>query len=130
MAVNPIIECFGKDLLIQYCHGLESSAVYTAPLFFVETFTGHSNRTLPCLSLHIHAQASIPTFLTWNIYIGLCLHKALTLTGHWLDEVLEILAIVRMNKHVGLAGIHNYCLLRDALPYCLARGIPLKGGVP
>ena len=33
MAVNPIIECFGRDLIPDYCHSIESSAVYTAPPF-------------------------------------------------------------------------------------------------
>jgi hypothetical protein len=37
MAVNPIIECFSWDLLTKYCHGLESSAVPTAPPFLFET---------------------------------------------------------------------------------------------
>jgi len=27
MAVNPIMECFSRDLITKYCEGLESSAV-------------------------------------------------------------------------------------------------------
>jgi len=38
--------------------------------------------------------------------------------------------VVKINKSVGLQGIHNFPLLRDAFPYQLARGIPLKEGVP
>jgi len=33
MAVNPIIDCFWRDLVPEYCQGLESSVVYTAPPF-------------------------------------------------------------------------------------------------
>ena len=69
MAVNPIIECFSKDLVTEYCPGLESSAFYTEPPFFVKTLPGRSNRSLPRLPLHMHAQEIIPTFLTWNINI-------------------------------------------------------------
>jgi len=35
MAVNPTTEYFSRDLVPEYCHGLESSAVYTAPPIFV-----------------------------------------------------------------------------------------------
>jgi len=130
MAVNPIIESFRRDLVTEYCQGLESSAVNTAPPFFVETLPGRSNRSLPRLPLHMHAQAIIPTFLMWNIYIGLCLPKDLTLTRLRSYEMFEVLLIVRINKSVGLRGILNFRLLRDAFPYRLARGIPLKEGVP
>ena len=80
MAVNPIIERFSRDLVPKYCQGLESSAVYTAPLCFVESLHGRWNRRLSCLPLHIYAEESIPTFLTSSIYIRLCLAKSLTLT--------------------------------------------------
>jgi len=80
MAVDPIIECFSRDLIPEYCKGLESSAVYTAPPFFVESLHGDTNRSLPRLPLHMHAEEIISTFLTSNIYIGLRLPKALTLT--------------------------------------------------
>jgi len=78
----------------------------------------------------MHAEDIIPTFLTSNIYIGICLPKALTLTQLRLYEMFEVLLIVRINKSVGLQGILNLRLLRDAFPYRLARGIPLKEGVP
>jgi len=70
MAVNPIIECFGRDFVPEYCHGLESSAVYTATSFFIESLHGHSNRSLPRLPLHMHAEKIIPTVLTSNIHNG------------------------------------------------------------
>jgi hypothetical protein len=129
MAVNPIIECFGRDLVPEYSQRLESSAVYTAPPFFVECVHGRSNRRLPPLPLHAHADDIIPTFLTSNIYIGIYLAKALTLTPLWSYEMLEVLPIVSNNKSVGLRGIVNFRLLTDSLPSRLARGIPLKEGV-
>jgi len=129
MAVNPIIECFWRDLIPEYCQGLESSAVYTAPHFFVESVHSRSNRSLPRLPLHMHAEDIIPTFLTSNIYIGICLPEALTLTRLQSHEMFEVLLIVGINKSVGLRGILNFRRLRDAFPYRLARGIPLKEGV-
>jgi hypothetical protein len=77
----------------------------------------------------MHAEDSIPTFLMLNIYIGICLPKALTLTRLQSYEMFEVLLIVRINKCVGLRGILNIRLLRDAFLYRLARGIPLKEGV-
>jgi hypothetical protein len=44
--------------------------------------------------------------------------------------MFEVLLIVRINKSVGHQGILNFRLLRDAFPYRLVRGIPLKEGVP
>jgi len=112
MAVNTIIQCFSRDLVTEYCQSLESSAVNTAPTIFVETLPGLSNRSLPHLPLDMYAQAFIPTFLTWNINIGLCLPKALTLTRLRLYEMFKVLLIVRINKCVGLRGILNFRLLR------------------
>jgi len=43
--------------------------------------------------------------------------------------MFEVLLIGR-NKIVGLQGILNIPLLRDAFPHRLARGIALKEGVP
>jgi len=129
MAVNPIIECFSRDLITEYCQGLESSAVHTAPPIFVETLHGRSNRSLLRLPLHMHAQAVVPTFSMSNIYIALRIPKALILTRLRLYEMFEVLLIVRINKSVGLRGILNFRLLRDVFPYRLARGIPLKEGV-
>jgi len=130
IAINPLIECFSRDLVTEYCQGLESCAVLTAPPFFVETLPGRSNRSLPRLPLDMHAQAIVPTFLTLNIYIGLSIPKALTLTRLRSYEMFKVLLIVRINKSVGIRGILNFRLLRDAFPYWLARGIPLKEGVP
>jgi hypothetical protein len=76
----------------------------------------------------MHAEDIIPTFLTSNIYIGICLPKALTLTRLRSYEMFEVLLIVRINKSVGLPGILNFHLLRDGIPCRLARGIPLKEG--
>jgi len=130
MAVNPIIECFSRDLVTKYCHSLESRLVNTAPPIFVKTLPGRSNRSLPRLPLHMHAQIIIPTFEMSNIYIGLCLPKAHTLTRLRSYEKFKLLLIVRINKTVGRWGIVNFRLLRDAFPYRLAGGIPLKEGVP
>jgi len=44
--------------------------------------------------------------------------------------MFEVLSIVRINNSVGLQGIINFPLLRDAFPFRLARGIPPKKGVP
>jgi hypothetical protein len=43
--------------------------------------------------------------------------------------MFEVLLMVRINKSVGLLGILNFPLLRDAFLYRLARGIPLNQGV-
>jgi hypothetical protein len=118
------------DLVTEYCQGLESSAVHTVPPFFVETLHGLSNRSLPCLPLHMHAQAIVPTFLKSNIYMGLCIPKLRTLTQLRSYEMFEVLLIVRINKSVGLLGILNFRLLRDAFPDRLARGIPPNERLP
>jgi hypothetical protein len=102
MAVNPIIECYSRDHVPEYCQRLESHAGYTAPPVFVESVHGRSNRRLPRLPLHLHADNIITTFLTSNIYIGICLPKAFTLTQLRLYEMFEALLIVRINKSVGL----------------------------
>jgi len=130
MAVNPIIECSSRDLVPEYCQGIESSANYTAPPFFVESVHGRSNWSLPRLPLPLHAEEIIPTFLTFNIDIGQCLPNAFTMTCLQSYEMLEVLLIVIINKSIGLRGILNFPLVRDAFPYRLARGIPLKKGVP
>jgi hypothetical protein len=114
-----------KDLVPEYCHGLESSAVYTSPPFFVESVHCGSNRCLPCMPMHMHAEDIVPTVVTSNINIGICQPKALTPTRLWLYKMNEWLSIVRLNKCVGLRGILNSHLLRDTFPYWLARGIPL-----
>jgi len=78
MAVNPMIECFPRDFFSDSCHSLESSVYYSAPFFFVKSLPGRSNRSHPCLPLHMHADEIIPTFLTSNIYSRLCLPTPLT----------------------------------------------------
>ena len=130
MAVNPIIKCFWRDLVPEYCQGLYSSVVYPAPLYCVKSHHGRSNWSLPRLLLHMHAEEIIPTFLTSNIYIGLCLSIALTMTWLRSYEMFEVLLIIGINKSVCVWGIIKFHLLRDVFPYRLARGIPLKEGVP
>jgi hypothetical protein len=44
--------------------------------------------------------------------------------------MVEVLLIVRINTHVGLHGIQNFHLLKDAFTYRLARGLPFKEGIP
>ena len=127
--VNPIIECFSRDLVVECCLGLDSRGVNTAPPFFVGTLPGHSNRSLGRVSLHMHAQVTITTFLTSNIYIRLCLHKSLSLTQLWSYEMFEVLLIVRINNSMGLWGILKFRLQMDMFPYWQAIAIPLKEGV-
>jgi len=62
MAVNPMIECFSRNLVPEYCQGLESSTVYLAPPFFIDFGSGRSSRSLPRLPLHTHVQKIIPAF--------------------------------------------------------------------
>jgi hypothetical protein len=78
----------------------------------------------------MYAEDIVRTILTSNIYIGLCHPKALTLIRLQSYEMFKVLQIVRINKGVGLWGILNFHLLRDVFSYRLARGIPLKVGVP
>jgi hypothetical protein len=78
----------------------------------------------------MHAEDIIPIFLTWIIYIGMFLPKALTLTRLRSYEMFQVLLIVRINKSTGLQGNLHFRLLRDAFPYRMAKGIPLKEGVP
>jgi hypothetical protein len=44
--------------------------------------------------------------------------------------MFKVFLIVRINNSLGLQGILNFPLLRDAFPFRLARGIPFKDGVP
>jgi len=130
MAVNSIIECYSADLVHKSCHGLESSVVYTAPPIFVVFHPGRSNGTLRRLLLRIHAEEIILTFLMLNIYMGLCLPKALTLTQLQLLEMFKVLQIVRINNWVRFQGIPNFALLRDAFLYRPVGGIPPQEGIP
>jgi hypothetical protein len=43
--------------------------------------------------------------------------------------MFKVFLILRINKTMGLRGILNFHLLRDPVPYWLARGIPLKEAV-
>jgi hypothetical protein len=44
--------------------------------------------------------------------------------------MFEVFLIVKINKSMGFRGIITLRLLKDGFPYRLARGIPLKEGVP
>jgi len=116
MAVIPIAECFSRDLGPEYCHGLESSAVLTAPPYFVQSLRGHSCMSLPRLPLHMHAKEVISTCLMSNIYLGLFRPKALTLQGLWSYELIEGLQIVRKNISVGLLEILNFPAPKRRIP--------------
>jgi len=130
MAVNSIIEWLSRDPNAEYCQGLDSSAVSTAPPVLVETLPCRSNRSLPRLPLHMHTQPIIPTFLMSNICIGRCLPKSLTLTWPRSYKMLEVLPIIRINKSMCDRRILNFCLQRVAFPYRLVKWITLKEGVP
>jgi len=97
---------------------------------FAETLPGRSSWSLHHLPWHMNAQAIIRTVLTSNIYIGLCRPKSINLTQLRSHEMFEVLLIVRINMSLRLRGMLNFRLLRDAFSYRLARGIPLKAGVP
>jgi hypothetical protein len=60
MAVDSIIQCFSCNLVLQYCHGLESSAVNTVTPFVVNFLYGRLNRSLPHLPLHMDAEDIFP----------------------------------------------------------------------
>jgi hypothetical protein len=79
VAVNPIIESFSRNIVPEYHHGIESSMVYSEPPISAESLPGPSSRSLSCLLFHWHVEEIIPTFLMSNIYVRLCLDKALTL---------------------------------------------------
>jgi hypothetical protein len=78
----------------------------------------------------MHAEDIIYTMLTSNIYIGICLPNALTMTRLESYGMFKVLLIGRINKSMDLREILNFHLLRDLFPYRLARGIPLTEGVP
>jgi len=130
MAVHHIIESISRDFVTDYYQGLESSAVHTAPPVVLQSVHGCSSRSLPRRPLHMQAQVVIPTFFTSNIYIGLCIPEALTLTPLRSYKIFQVLLIVRTTTRVGLRGILNFHLLRDAYPYRLARRMPIMQGVP
>jgi len=116
MAANPMMECFSRDVITENCLGLHSIAVHIVPHGVVETLDGRSNRSQPCLPLHMHAQPIILALLMLNIFIGLCIPKALTRTRLRSYEIFEVLPIVRINRIIGLREILNFQLLRDMFP--------------
>jgi hypothetical protein len=61
MAINPMIEWVSRDLVPQYCHGPEASAVNTAPPVYVGPLPGRSNRSVPCLPSYNQGGNIIPT---------------------------------------------------------------------
>jgi hypothetical protein len=111
MPVNPIIECVARDLAPEYYQSLDSSVGYTVPPLFIKSLHGRPNRSQPRLPLYMDAAEFIPTSLMSNIYIGLSLPKALTLTTFQLYEMFEVLVIVRINRSIRIQGILNFCLL-------------------
>jgi len=103
---------------------LESSMVYTVLPCFFESLPGSSNRRLSYLLLHMYAEEIIPAFLTSNIYIRPCFVKALTLIWLWSYKLF------RNNECVGHQVTFSFPMLCEPFPHQLARGIPLKEGVP
>jgi len=127
MAGNPMLNAFqgiSSTSIITGESNLESNAVCTVPPFCFKSLPGHSNRSLSHLPLPIHAEDIIPTYVNWNTYIGLCWPKALTLTRLRSDELFINI------KSVVLRVILSFPLLRHGFLHRLARGIPLKEGVP
>jgi hypothetical protein len=66
------------------------------------------------------AEDIIATVLSSDIYIGLSLPNAVTRILLRSYKMFNVLLIVSINKRVGLQGILNFHLLRDAFPYRLA----------
>jgi len=130
MAVNPMIEYFSRDLIPEYCHGINSNKVYTAAPFFVESIPGRSNRSLPHLPLHfafIGNHSYIPK--VQQLYRTMTSQSPNPDTTRVVQNVLRV-ANCQNQQNREPWGIHNFPLLRDAFPYHMARAIPLKQGVP
>jgi hypothetical protein len=108
MQVSSIIESFSRDLVPEYCQSFKSGAGCTAHPCFIESLYGCSNRSLPCLPLHMHAEQIIPIFLTSNLDSGLHVAKAPNLTELWLYEMFEVFEIVRINQSMSRGAILNY----------------------
>jgi hypothetical protein len=82
------------DLISEYNNGLDCIAVFTAPPVFGELLPGQSNLCQPRLHLNMPEEDIIPIFITSNIYIGLYLPKALTLTLLQPYKIYYILQII------------------------------------
>jgi hypothetical protein len=82
----------------------ESGVVYSAPPFFVESFPGHSNRSLLLLLLQMHNQEITDKFFASNLYIGLRLPKDLTVNHLRSYETLHIWLIVTNHNWVVAQG--------------------------
>jgi hypothetical protein len=59
----------------------------------------------------MHAEEIIPTDLMLNIYIALCLPKAITLTPLRTYEMFEVLLMLRISQSVGVWGILPFRLI-------------------
>ena len=97
--------------------------------FVVECLEGRTNRRLPRLPLHMHADQISPGILMSNIHIGRSVPKAFTLSHLQSYEMLEVLVIVRIYKSVGHRGILKVHLLRDTVPYCISKKHFRPGGM-
>jgi len=78
MVGNRTIEYLSRDLIPEYCQGLVSSVVHASTHFCVKSLHGHLNSSRPPLLLCMHAEEIIDTFSMSNIYMELCLPKAIT----------------------------------------------------
>jgi hypothetical protein len=130
MAGNSIIKCCSWNLVPENRHSSDASTVYTAPLCVVKSLSGESNVSLPRLPCYTHAEDTIPTFLTCDIYIALCLPKAATLIRLWSSQIFKVMMFIPSSNSVSLQGILNISLLKDGFSYRLVGGIHLKVGVP
>jgi hypothetical protein len=62
MAGNSRIECLSQDLVHDYYHGVQSSALHTVSPIITYSNTGRSNWSLPRLLFHLPTAEIIPTF--------------------------------------------------------------------
>ena len=62
MPVNPIIQCFSRDLIPEYCQGLESSAFNSAPLFLSNpSMVTQIGVYLACLGICMQRKLFLPS---------------------------------------------------------------------
>jgi len=76
--------------------------------------------------LILQPEAIVAALLQLNIYNGLCLGKALTVTQLSSSEMFKVLLIIEINKSIVIKALRHLPLLGDMIPYRLARGILLK----